>query len=161
MPASENRKHSWTGSRKHGRVTVGTLKAGGAFGLAVSTDIPREVLVVEDEPLVRIVATDAIADSGIMAWEASDATEALRLLDQRPHIGLIVTDVNMPGEMDGLALAEKVSDSRPDVAVIVTSGQAHVGPDALPEHGTFLPKPYRTERLVDLVHRTLDGPESA
>ncbi len=119
-------------------------------------DIPLEVLVVEDEPLVRIVATDAIADSGIMAWEAGDAAEALQVLDRRPHIGLVVTDVNMPGEMDGLALAGRVSEDRPDISVIVTSAKAVVGAGDLPDGGAFLPKPYRTERLVELVHRTLD-----
>lgn len=125
----------------------------------MNTALPREVLVVEDEPLVRIVATDAIADSGIMAWEAGDATEALEVLDQHPQIGLVVTDVIMPGHLDGLDLAEKLTDARPDVAVIITSGQVNVDAEALPERGTFLPKPYRTERLVDLVHRKLDGPE--
>jgi CheY-like chemotaxis protein len=120
-------------------------------------DIPLEVLVVEDEPLVRIVATDAIADSGIMAWEAGDAAEALEVLGRRPHIGLVVTDVNMPGEMDGLALADRVYEDRPDVSVIVTSGQAMVGADDLPDGGAFLRKPYRPERLVELVHRTLDS----
>jgi DNA-binding NtrC family response regulator len=124
----------------------------------MNTDIPREVLVVEDEPLVRIVATDAIADSGIMAWEAGDAAEALQVLGEHPQIGLVVTDVNMPGELDGLALAQKLTDTRSDVAVIVTSGQVHVDDEELPERSAFLPKPYRTERLVELVHRTLDGP---
>jgi DNA-binding NtrC family response regulator len=127
----------------------------------MSTDIPREVLVVEDEPLVRIVATDAIADSGIMAWEAGDAHEALDLLEEHPRIGLVVTDVSMPGDFDGLALAGKVTDARPDVVVIVTSGQVNVAAEELPERGTFLAKPYRTERLVELVHRKLDGPEGA
>ncbi len=125
----------------------------------MNTQIPREVLVVEDEPLVRIVATDAIADSGIMAWEAGDAAEALDVLQEHPRIGLVVTDVNMPGELDGLALADKVTAARPDLSVIVTSGQVHVQPQDMPEGSSFLPKPYRTDRLVELVHRTLDGPE--
>lgn len=123
----------------------------------MSNPIPLEVLVVEDEPLIRIVAADAIADSGIMAWEAGDADEALRALDQHPQIGLMVTDVNMPGEMDGLALAQKVSEDRPNVQVIVTSGRINVSDERLPDQGTFLPKPYRTERLVDLVQKKLDG----
>jgi CheY-like chemotaxis protein len=126
--------------------------------MRMTSTIPREVLVVEDESLVRIVAADAIADSGIMAWEAGDAAEALQVLDEHPQIGLIVTDVNMPGEMDGLGLAEKVSCDRPDVAVIVTSGKHRVADEDLPDHGTFLPKPYRTERLVQLVHKKLDVP---
>ncbi len=127
----------------------------------MNSNIPREVLVVEDEPLTRIVATDAIADSGIMAWEAGDASEALEALDQHPRIGLVVTDVKMPGQMDGLGLAEKISDARPELAVIITSGHVTVDAEELPERGTFLAKPYRTERLVELVHRKLDGPEQA
>lgn len=118
---------------------------------------PREVLVVEDEPLVRMVAADAIVESGVMAWEAGDAREALRLLDEHPRIGLIFTDVNMPGDMDGLKLAEKVNGDRPEMKLIVTSGQVRVSDWKLPDHGTFLPKPYHTDRLVHLVREKLDG----
>ena len=118
---------------------------------------PREVLVVEDEPLVRMVAADALADRGIMAWEAGDAGEALEVLEQRPAIGVMFTDVNMPGEMDGLGLAHEVSVARPDVKIIVTSGATVVTAEDLPKDGTFLPKPYPTERLVNIVARKLDG----
>ncbi len=48
---------------------------------------PKEVLVVEDEPIIRMTAADALTDRGIMAWEAGDASEALKLLDQHPKIG--------------------------------------------------------------------------
>lgn len=125
----------------------------------MTNSLPLEVLVVEDEPLVRMVAADAISDRGIMAWEAGDAAEALEVLDQHPQIGLVVTDVNMPGGMDGLELAEKVSIERPDVEFIVTSGQVHVTDNQLPDHGTFLPKPYRTDQLARLVEEKLDGPK--
>jgi two-component system, response regulator PdtaR len=123
----------------------------------MTNSLPLEVLVVEDEPLVRMVAADAISDRGIMAWEAGDAVEALQVLDAHPQIGLLFTDVRMPGEMDGLKLAEKVSAEHPDVGLIVTSGQVHVPDEELPDHGTFLPKPYRTERLVNLIEEKLDG----
>ena len=119
-------------------------------------DTPLEVLVVEDEPLVRIVAADAIVDSGIMAWEAADAAEALHVLGEHPRIGLIVTDVNMPGEMDGLALAERVAEGRPDLSVIVTSAKADLSADDIPGGGELLRKPYRTERLVQAIHRALE-----
>jgi len=118
---------------------------------------PREVLVVEDEPLIRMVTADALADGGIMAWEAGDADEALEVLEQRPAIGVVFTDVNMPGEMDGLALAHEVSAARPDVKIIVTSGAKRVSDEDLPSGGTFLPKPYPTQRLVTIVARKLDG----
>lgn len=122
----------------------------------VSTN-PREVLVVEDEPLVRMVAADAIVDGGIMAWEAGDAHEALKVLDDHPNIGLIFTDVSMPGDMDGLALVAKIADDCPNMALIVTSGHVRVTDDDLPGQGVFLPKPYHTDRLLNLVQRQLDG----
>lgn len=117
---------------------------------------PKEVLVVEDEPLVRMVAADALADKGIMAWEASDANEALHVLEEHPSIGLVFTDVNMPGEMNGLGLAQEVSTRRPDVSLIVTSGAVTIADEDLPDNGSFLPKPYPTDRLVNIVARKLD-----
>ena len=119
-------------------------------------NIPKEVLVVEDEPLTRMVAADALTDRGIMAWEAGDANEALHMLEQHPRIGVVFTDVNMPGEMNGLFLAHEVSARRPDVTLILTSGAVRLNDDELPDHGTFLPKPYRTERLVNMVSEKLD-----
>ena len=119
--------------------------------------LPKEVLVVEDEPMIRIVAADALADRGIMAWEAADANEALDALDKHPRIGLVFTDVNMPGEMNGLGLAHEVSIVRPDVELIVTSGAVAVPDGDLPHRGTFLPKPYPPERLVELVAKKLDA----
>jgi DNA-binding NtrC family response regulator len=123
----------------------------------MANSFPKEVLVVEDEPLIRMSAADAISERGIMAWEASDAGEALHVLEQHPRIGLVFTDVDMPGEMDGLGLAHAVSVRRPDVTLIVTSGAVTVADDELPDCGTFLPKPYPTKRLVDMVTRKLDA----
>jgi DNA-binding NtrC family response regulator len=122
--------------------------------------LPKEVLVVEDEPLIRIVAADALADRGIMAWEAGNADEALKALEQHPRIGLVFTDVNMPGEMDGLQLAHEVSADRPDLELIVTSGAVDPESMDLPDNGTFLPKPYPPKRLADIVARKLDGANS-
>lgn len=124
----------------------------------MTQSFPQEVLVVEDDALIRIVAADALADHGIMAWEAADAGEALAALEEHPLIGLMFTDVNMPGKMDGLDLARRVSHARPDVGLIVTSGAVTIADEDLPDHGTFLAKPYPTQRLVDLVAEKLDGP---
>ena len=123
----------------------------------MSFTLPKEVLVVEDEPITRIVAADALADRGIMAWEAGDAAEALEVLERHPKIGVLFTDVSMPGEMDGLRLAHAVSVVRPDVKLIVTSGAVNVSDKDLPDHGTFLPKPYPTKRLVDVVAAKLES----
>lgn len=124
----------------------------------MNLSLPKEVLVVEDEPFVRMVAADALTEQGIMAWEASDAGEALHVLEEHPNIGVVFTDVNMPGDMDGVGLAHEVCRRRPDVTVIVTSGAVSVDEHTLPDHGTFLPKPYPTGRLVRIVQERLDGP---
>jgi DNA-binding NtrC family response regulator len=123
-------------------------------------EIPKEVLIVEDDAMIRIVAADALGDRGIMAWEAGDAEEALEVLEQHPRIGLLFTDVNMPGEMNGLGLAHEVSAIRPDVALIVTSGAVTLADSDLPDHGTFLPKPYPAERLAQIVVEKLDADRS-
>jgi CheY-like chemotaxis protein len=125
----------------------------------MTQSIPQEVLVVEDDALIRIVAADALADRGIMAWEAADAAEALVALEHHPRIGLVFTDVEMPGRMNGLDLAHQVSQVRPDVGLVVTSGAMAIPNQDLPDHGTFLAKPYPTQRLVDLIAEKLDSPE--
>lgn len=121
----------------------------------MAQDLPKEVLVVEDEPLVRMAAADALVDQGIMVWEAGDASEALHVLDKRPRIGVVFTDINMPGQPNGLCLAKEVSIRRPNVELIVTSGAVKLSDDELPDHGVFLPKPYSHERLVSVVQQKL------
>jgi DNA-binding NtrC family response regulator len=112
---------------------------------------PPAVLVVEDEPLTRMVAADAISDTGIQVREAADAEEALEVLDNHSEIGVLFTDIDMPGPLDGLDLAEQVHEDRPEVELIVTSGASTVQDSDLPDSGTFLHKPYRTTRLVEIV----------
>ena len=119
----------------------------------------KEVLVVEDEPLVRIAAADALVDRGIMAREAGNASEALQALENHPRIGVVFTDINMPGEPDGLGLAEQVSVERPEVEIIVTSGARQMRDEDLPDEGVFLAKPYTPERLVQVVEQKLQGDE--
>jgi CheY-like chemotaxis protein len=117
--------------------------------------VPQEVLVVDDEPILRMVAADALSDCGMMAWEAGNADEALEALERHPQIGLLFTDVNMPGEMNGLGLAHQFRAQRPDMKVVVTSAATPVTPQDLPVGGTFLPKPYPTEQLVTIVAEKL------
>jgi CheY-like chemotaxis protein len=116
---------------------------------------PRSILVVEDEALVRMVAVDALIDCGLRPIEAADAGEALSLLDEHPEIALIFTDINMPGEMDGLAFARCVVERRPGVGLIVTSGRNRLADSELPDHGAFLAKPYCPRQLTDLVRSKL------
>ena len=115
----------------------------------------HSVLVVEDEPLVRLVAADIIEELGIKPYEAGDADEALFQLAAHPDIDVLFTDVDMPGGMDGIALAERVHRFKPEIGIIVTSGKVRVPDASLPERGTFLPKPYRPEELAGVVGQKL------
>lgn len=114
--------------------------------------MPHRVLVVEDEPLVRMLAVDVVEEAGFEAVEASNADEALDLLDKMPDIRLLFTDIDMPGSMDGLRLAAAVRDRWPPVYIIVVSGKQRPSDAELPD-GIFFPKPYDVATMC----RTMQG----
>jgi CheY-like chemotaxis protein len=109
------------------------------------------VLVVEDDPLLRMNAVDMIEEAGFRAIEAPDADAAIQMLETRTDIRLIFTDIDMPGSMDGLALAHAVANRWPPVRIIATSGHFKVSETDLPSGGRFIPKPYRQYQLVDML----------
>ena len=100
------------------------------------------ILIVEDEPLVRLCAVDAVAAAGFEVVEAASADEAIRILECRSDIRVVFTDVQMPGSMDGLKLAHAVRNRWPPIKIMVTSGRELVAEDDLPEGGRFFGKPY-------------------
>lgn len=106
------------------------------------------VLVVEDEPLLLMDAMDMIEDAGFIAYGAEDAEEAIRMLQMYPEIQVLFTDVDMPGNMDGLMLAHAVRDRWPPVFIIVASGHVKVTSEDLPENGLFFAKPYPPRKVV-------------
>ncbi len=118
----------------------------------------RTVLVVEDDALVLISAVAMIEDAGYEVLEASNAYEAIALLEAHPQIRVVFTDIEMPGSMDGLKLAAYVRDRWPPVAIIVTSGRILPDEGALPADGVFLAKPYRPEDLASHLSVFLSAP---
>ncbi|MBM6581987.1 response regulator [Microvirga sp. BT689] len=106
------------------------------------------VLLVEDEPLVRLTQVDILKESDFWVVEAQDADEAFELLKSRPEIDAILTDVDMPGSMDGFEFARLVRQGWPEVAVLVISGKTGPGPGDLPPNATFLHKPIMPDDLV-------------
>jgi CheY-like chemotaxis protein len=121
----------------------------------MKTPASAVVLVVEDEPLVRLDAIDMLTDAGFQVIEAANADEAIGILEKRSDIRVVVTDIQMPGSMNGLKLAAIVRNRWPPIELIVTSGRVSVTPHDLPERGRFLPKPYTGPRLVEAIQSAL------
>jgi CheY-like chemotaxis protein len=115
------------------------------------------VLVVEDEAVVRMNAVAIIEDSGFRAVTARNADEAIEALESRSDIQAVFTDVQMPGQMDGLSLAQVIRDRWPPVAVLVTSGKRIVIESELPNGGRFLPKPYLSFQIEAMLRELLQG----
>ena len=120
---------------------------------------PVAILVVEDDILVRMIASDILTEAGFRVMEAHDAQEAMTLLEARADVRVVFTDWNMPGEIDGLGLARLVCRRWPDVGVIVTSGKMRPAPGDLPAGVRFISKPYRPSALIKEIEAML--PESA
>jgi CheY-like chemotaxis protein len=114
--------------------------------------LPAVVLIVEDEPIIRMNAVDMVEEAGCIAIEAANADEAIAILESRNDICVVFTDINMPGSMDGLKLARAVHDRWPPIHLIVTSGM--VTPDAgdIPDDGRFFRKPYQAEQIASALH---------
>ena len=100
------------------------------------------VLVVEDEPLIRLSAMDMVEAAGCEALGALNADDAVRLLEARSDIRAVFTDVQMPGSMDGLGLMRLMRERWPSVPVLVASGKDTVTPADLPAGVRFFAKPY-------------------
>ena len=109
------------------------------------------LLIVEDELLVRTVAVEIAEEAGFAVLEAGDAEEAIRLLQSRPDIRVVLTDINMPGSLDGLELAQAIRLRWPPIQIVVTSGKMTPAADELPERTHFVPKPYDFSRLASLL----------
>jgi CheY-like chemotaxis protein len=106
------------------------------------------VLVVEDEPLLRMYAVFLLEGAGFETLEAGSADEAIALLETRNDIRIVFTDINLPGSMDGLRLAHAIRHRWPPIELLLTSGHTRVGDEDMPERGLFLGKPYDGDELI-------------
>ena len=109
------------------------------------------VLIVEDEPLVRLCAVETLEDAGFAVIEAGNADEAIRILESRLDIRVVFTDIHMPGSMDGLKLAHAVRNRWPPIKIIVTSGRERVRTQDLPDGGRFFAKPYDPSEIREAL----------
>lgn len=109
------------------------------------------VLVVEDEVLIRMNTVEIIEDAGFHVLEAANADEAITLLEARLDIQIVFTDIDMPGSMNGIKLAQAVRGRWPPIKIIATSGHFKLKAGDLPDDGRFLPKPYNSKQVSDIL----------
>ena len=112
---------------------------------------PTIVLVVEDEPLLLLMAGTMVEDAGLQPLYAKNADEAVAILETRTDICIVFTDVDMPGAMDGIKLAAAIRNRWPPIRIIVVSGHASVALSDLPAGARFFAKPYDEQRVVETL----------
>ena len=112
-----------------------------------STAVPN-VLVVEDEMILRMRAVDIVQDAGLNPVEAVNADQAMSILEARSDISLLFTDIQMPGSIDGLKLAHAVHDRWPSIKIILVSGQVKLSDAERPADSHFFGKPLGVEQMI-------------
>ena len=115
------------------------------------TDALPRILVVEDEPLLRLFNADMLSDAGFDVLEAANADEALRVLETTRGIRVVFTDVEMPGALDGFALAERIEALWPEIGVVITSGRRHPEAVLTAPARCFVAKPFRAAQIVGAI----------
>ena len=115
------------------------------------------VLVVEDEFLIRMHAAEMIEEAGFEVVEASNADEAVAILEARLDVAVVFTDIQMPGSMNGLKLAMAVRGRWPPIHIVTTSGLIDVRTGDLPQGARFLPKPYSPAQIIGTLRELTDG----
>lgn len=108
----------------------------------------KSILVVEDEPFVRDDLVDFFEDRGFTVHAAGNADEAIRIFDQHQNIFAMLTDIEMPGSMDGIRLAHYVRDPHPPTVLLVASGVVRPEPRDLPSGAQFFAKPFDPRMLL-------------
>lgn len=114
-----------------------------------------QILIVEDEFLIRMLAADVAMDQGYGVLEAGSSEEAMAILERDPNIGLVFTDIDMPGACDGLALAGLIRRFWPAIQVVVTSGKVIPPDNDMPDDVMFVAKPYRPQDLANIFVEAL------
>lgn len=106
------------------------------------------VLLVEDEPLIRMEIADDLDDRGFEVIEAGNAHDAMLILESRSDIQVLFTDIEMPGRMNGLILAAQAHARWPSVKIIVSSGLSSVSSNDMPPDSRFMSKPHMPNSIA-------------
>lgn len=113
------------------------------------------ILTVEDEGLISLHLEEILRENGYAVIATANADQAIAVLESRDDVRMIITDVNMPGSMDGLRLAAAVKDRWPPIKIIITTGKGRPDRNQMPSNSIFVPKPYDAETISATVARLL------
>jgi CheY-like chemotaxis protein len=117
----------------------------------------KKILLVDDDSDVRTVVRDALEESGYQIWEASDGSEALNIWKTKAsQIDLLLTDMAMPGSLNGRQLADRLRREQPGLKVVFMSGHILDMAGIIQAPGFFLQKPFSPENLAEIVRSNLD-----
>ncbi len=105
--------------------------------------------------LLRMRAVDMVEDAGYTSVEAVDADEAVAILESRSDIALLLTDVQMPGSMDGLKLAHTVRERWPPIKIILVSGQLKLASIDIPADSRFFGKPFEAGEMIAQMQKMI------
>lgn len=112
------------------------------------------VLIVEDEVLVRMLLAEQLRQAGYSVIEAANAHEAVEVLRHSSDVKLVVSDIRMPGSMDGVELARLVKSEFPDIKIMLASG--HLSAIDWVTHDGYFRKPYEFEKIIAHVRMLID-----
>jgi CheY-like chemotaxis protein len=115
---------------------------------------PWRILVVEDEVLIRLLIVDILIEAGFQVIQAASADEALKVLQSSVEVDLVMTDIRMPGSLDGLELASRVRANWPTLRIVIVSSDASSLRPDLPADAVIA-KPFSPIEFVDRVKQLL------
>jgi CheY-like chemotaxis protein len=125
-----------------------------------STPIERHpVLVIEDEPILRIDALDMVEQAGFEAVEAMSVDDAIRILETRPDIRVVYMDLDMPRGIKGIELAARIRDRWPPIEIVLTAAYFTKQDLTLPARAEFYPKPVQRDEVIAAMRRMAEHVE--
>lgn len=125
-----------------------------------TSSVRPPVLIIEDEPVLRIDVIDMVELAGFEPVEATDTTHAIRILETRPDIRIVYMDLDMPKGIKGIEVAAAIRDRWPPIEIVLTAAFFTRKDVTLPARAEFYPKPYARDQIVAALRR-LGGTEAA
>jgi DNA-binding NtrC family response regulator len=122
------------------------------MGQAIS-EAHHAILIVEDEAFIRYDLVDFFEDTGFEVFDAEDADAAIELMAAQPSIRVVLTDVDMPGAMDGVKLAHFIRDRYPPTLLLIASGAVKLRPGEMPAGARFIPKPFDPRAILVTIRQ--------